>query len=174
MWRPDLDAVRRTGAFLERDKASGRIVVEAKGKEKRGNGTAGATVVAQVTPAGGSTSVEVTTDLAVTGKPAQFGRGVIQEVSDKLLGQFVDAFIAKMAPDAASDAVVGERPVAETVEETVAGQGAAHAKRLSRRARRLPLSRGRRICRWQPRWKRKASRQLRRRPHRQRHQSPQS
>lgn len=121
-----------TGAFLERDKASGRIVVEAKGKDKRGNGTAGARVVAQVTPAGGSTSVEVTTDLAVTGKPAQFGRGVIQDVSDKLLGQFVDAFIAKMAPDAASDAVVGERPVEEsvekTVEESVAGQSAADAE----------------------------------------------
>jgi Uncharacterized conserved protein len=113
-----------TGAFLERDRASGRIVVEAKGKDKRGNGTAGATVVAQVTPAGGSTSVQVTTDLAVTGKPAQFGRGVIQDVSDKLLGQFVDAFIAKMAPDVASGAVVAEG----AVEETVSGQSAAHAE----------------------------------------------
>ncbi|GAB3042455.1 SRPBCC family protein [Parafrigoribacterium mesophilum] len=90
-----------TGTFVERDKAAGRIVVEAKGKDKRGNGTAGATVQAQITAVGDSTAVEVNTDLAVTGKPAQFGRGVIQEVSDKLLGQFVDAFIAKLSPDAA-------------------------------------------------------------------------
>jgi uncharacterized protein len=116
-----------TGAFLERDKASGRIVVEAKGKDKRGNGTAGATVVAQVTAAGANTSVEVSTDLAVTGKPAQFGRGVIQDVSDKLLGQFVDAFVAKMAPDAAGEAVVGESTVETTAEDTVADEAPIRA-----------------------------------------------
>jgi uncharacterized protein len=116
-----------TGAFLERDKASGRIVVEAKGKDKRGNGTAGATVVAQVTAAGANTSVEVTTDLAVTGKPAQFGRGVIQDVSDKILGQFVDAFVAKMAPEAAGEAVVDESTVEETATEAAAPEAPVQA-----------------------------------------------
>jgi carbon monoxide dehydrogenase subunit G len=89
-----------TGEFLERDKAAGRMVVKAKGKDKRGNGTAGATVVAQLTPEGTGTAVDVTTDLAVTGKPAQFGRGVIQDVSDKLLGQFVECISAKLSPAA--------------------------------------------------------------------------
>ena len=79
-----------TGAFVERDDGTHRAVIEAKGKDKRGNGTAGATVTIQLTDAGdGSTRADVQTDLAVTGKPAQFGRGVMQDVSDKLLGQFV-------------------------------------------------------------------------------------
>ncbi|TWG99762.1 carbon monoxide dehydrogenase subunit G [Nocardioides sp. J9] len=79
-----------SGAFVERDEAGRRFVVEAKGRDKRGNGTAGATVTVTMAPAdAGATQVEVLTDLAITGKPAQFGRGVMQDVSDKLLGQFV-------------------------------------------------------------------------------------
>lgn len=79
-----------TGAFVERDDGAHRAVIEAKGKDKRGNGTAGATVTIQLEDAGGgSTRADVRTDLSVTGKPAQFGRGVMQDVSDKLLGQFV-------------------------------------------------------------------------------------
>ena len=62
-------------------------MIEAKGKDKRGNGTAGANVTAPMAPDGDGTEVEVVTDLAITGKPAQFGRGVMQDVSDKLLGQ---------------------------------------------------------------------------------------
>jgi hypothetical protein len=64
-------------------------VVDAKGKDKRGNGTAGATVTMSMDGTADSTDVKVHTDLAITGKPAQFGRGVMQDVSDKLLGQFV-------------------------------------------------------------------------------------
>lgn len=79
-----------SGTFVEKDEATHRFVVEAKGKDKRGNGTAGATVTLSMAPAAGdATDVEVRTDLAITGKPAQFGRGVMQDVSDKLLGQFV-------------------------------------------------------------------------------------
>src|SRR3954470_18253226 len=78
-----------SGTFVEKDEAAHRFVVDAKGKDKRGNGTAGATVTLSMASAGGSTDVEVVTDLAITGKPAQFGRGVMQDVSDKLLGQFV-------------------------------------------------------------------------------------
>ena len=78
-----------TGQFVERDDAAHRAVIEAKGKDKRGNGTAGATVTVQLAPAGEGTRIDVTTDLSVTGKPAQFGRGVMQDVSDKLLQQFV-------------------------------------------------------------------------------------
>ncbi len=77
-----------TGTFLERDEAGHRARFEAKGKDKRGNGTAAATVTAVLSAEGDETAVEVTTDLAITGKPAQFGRGVIQDVSDKLLGRF--------------------------------------------------------------------------------------
>ena len=86
-----------TGAFVERDDGAHRAVIEAKGKDKRGNGTAGATVTIQLTDVGdGSTRADVQTDLAVTGKPAQFGRGVMQDVSDKLLGQFVGCIEGKI------------------------------------------------------------------------------
>ena len=78
-----------SGTFVEKDEAAHRMVVDAKGKDKRGNGTAGAGVTMTMTANGASTDVEVVTDLAITGKPAQFGRGVMQDVSDKLLGQFV-------------------------------------------------------------------------------------
>ncbi len=80
-----------SGTFTERDEAARRFVVDAKGRDKRGNGTAGATVTVQMEAAeGDATHVEVHTDLSITGKPAQFGRGVMQDVSDKLLAQFVD------------------------------------------------------------------------------------
>ncbi|GGL32362.1 SRPBCC family protein [Phycicoccus endophyticus] len=90
-----------TGRFLERDDAAHHAVIEAKGKDKRGNGTAGATVTVRLEPAGEGTRVDVVTDLAVTGKPAQFGRGVMQDVSDKLLGQFVACIEGRLAGPAA-------------------------------------------------------------------------
>ncbi|HEV7195013.1 MAG TPA: SRPBCC family protein [Pedococcus sp.] len=88
-----------SGSFVERDDITHRAVIEAKGKDKRGNGTAGARVRIQLSDAGdGSTRAEVDTDLAVTGKPAQFGRGVLQDVSDKLLQQFVGCVESTLAP----------------------------------------------------------------------------
>jgi carbon monoxide dehydrogenase subunit G len=90
-----------TGTFLEKDEAARRFVIEAKGKDKRGNGTAGATVTATFAEeAQESTRVDVQTDLAITGKPAQFGRGVIQDVSDKLLQQFVTCLQDKVGKPA--------------------------------------------------------------------------
>lgn len=90
------------GRFVERDEAAHRAVIEAKGKDKRGNGTAAAGVTAVLEADGDSaTKVTVTTDLNITGKPAQFGRGVMQDVSDKLLGQFAACLETKLgAPGA--------------------------------------------------------------------------
>jgi len=86
-----------SGHFVERDESAHRFVIDAKGKDNRGNGTAGAKVTALLTSATPTTThVEVITDLAITGKPAQFGRGVMQEVSDKLLQQFADCLEAKV------------------------------------------------------------------------------
>src|SRR5690625_2410008 len=87
-----------TGTFTERDEQQYRAVIDAKDKDKRGNGTASANVSAQLTPDGDGTAIEVHTDLSVTGKPAQFGRGVIQDVSDKLLDQFVGCLSDKLSP----------------------------------------------------------------------------
>ncbi len=85
-----------SGSFVEKDEASHTMRIEAKGKDKRGNGTAGADVVATLIDSGPETQVKVVTDLAITGKPAQFGRGVIQDVSNKLLDQFVDCLKGKV------------------------------------------------------------------------------
>lgn len=84
-----------TGEFLSRDEATHTVVIQATGKDKRGNGTAGATVTAVLAAAGDGTTVDVSTDMNVTGKPAQFGRSVIQDISDKLLEQFVQCVIDK-------------------------------------------------------------------------------
>jgi carbon monoxide dehydrogenase subunit G len=78
-----------SGRYVERNHEDRRVVIEARGKDKRGNGTATATVTAKFGGDGQQTDVEVFTDLAITGKPAQFGRGVISDVSDRLLEQFV-------------------------------------------------------------------------------------
>ncbi|HEY0644350.1 MAG TPA: SRPBCC family protein, partial [Nocardioides sp.] len=86
-----------SGTFVEKDEDAHRFVVDAKGKDKRGNGTAGAKVTVTMADAGGATDVAVETDLAITGKPAQFGRGVMQDVSDKLLGQFVACLEQRLA-----------------------------------------------------------------------------
>jgi uncharacterized protein len=88
------------GEFLSRDEATHTVVISATGKDKRGNGTAGATVTAVLEADGTGTAVSVTTDMNVTGKPAQFGRGVIQDISDKLLEQFVACVIKKVAAPA--------------------------------------------------------------------------
>ena len=99
------------GTYVERDEAAHRAVIEAKGKDKRGNGTANATVTAQFRLDGEVTAVHVTTDLAVTGKPAQFGRGVMQDVSDKLLGQFVACLQTTLgAPEAAQVSAADPQP----------------------------------------------------------------
>ncbi len=112
-----------TGHFIERDQSAGRFLVEAKGKDKRGNGTAGAKVTATMTEAGaGSTKVDVLTDLQITGKPAQFGRGIIQDVSDKLLQQFVACLQTKVgaAAEPAADAVAAAAAPIEPATKTAA------------------------------------------------------
>ena len=91
-----------TGTFVEKDESARRMVIDAMGKDKRGNGTAGAHVTATMTEDGTSTRVEVLTDLNITGKPAQFGRGVMQDVSDKLLGQFTACLEQKVGDSSAA------------------------------------------------------------------------
>ena len=92
-----------SGQFLERDDDAHRAVLEAKGKDKRGNGTAGATVTMQLAPSAEGTRIDVRTELQVTGKPAQFGRGVMQDVSDKLLQQFIACIEGQFAEGGAAE-----------------------------------------------------------------------
>lgn len=83
---------RGIATFEERDATEHRAVLRAEGRDTRGQGNANATVVAVLAPAGereGATTVSIQTQLTVTGKVAQFGRGVMADVSAKLIGQFV-------------------------------------------------------------------------------------
>ncbi len=80
-----------TATFVEKDDGAHRVILTATGRDTRGQGNASATIVAELEPRGdGVTHVSILTDLAVTGKVAQFGRGVMADVSAKLLDQFVD------------------------------------------------------------------------------------
>ncbi|MEV7978683.1 SRPBCC family protein [Streptomyces sp. NPDC086519] len=79
---------RGTAVFEEQDAQAHRIVLAASGRETRGQGTARATVTGTLTAHDDGTAVSVHTDLTVTGRPAQFGRGVLSEVGDRLVGQF--------------------------------------------------------------------------------------
>ena len=87
--------------FVEQDRDNYRAVIDAKGKEARGTGNAAATVTAQLHEAGERTRVTVDTDLKIVGKLAQFGSGMLQQVSEKLLGQFVNSLEAKLVAEAA-------------------------------------------------------------------------
>jgi uncharacterized protein len=85
-----------TAQFTEKDDASYRAVIDARGRDTRGNGNATAVISAELRPDGDSTVVIVTTDLTIAGRIAQFGSGMIKEVSATLLGQFVTCLEAKL------------------------------------------------------------------------------
>ena len=125
-----------TAKFIEKDPASHTIAIEATGKETRGAGTASATVHASLKPddAEGQTTVSIHTSLNVTGRPAQFGRSLLPEVSGKLIDQFaanLRALIdstnrpAEAEPEAApaQDAAAATGDAASTA--TAAGTAAA-------------------------------------------------
>jgi carbon monoxide dehydrogenase subunit G len=111
-------------SFVEKDVVAHRAVIDARGRDSRGNGTANAKVTATLTQSGAATEVHVLTDLDITGKPAQFGRGVMVDVGNKLIGQFADCLAGKLtagggdavpAPDLAAETVPAETVPAETV-----------------------------------------------------------
>jgi uncharacterized protein len=96
-------------SFRERDEAQRRAVIRAEGRESRGQGSAAATVTAALAPESGGTRVTLHTDLTISGRVAQFGRGVLADVSSKLLGQFVEALEADLVTGGRSEGP-GEAP----------------------------------------------------------------
>jgi carbon monoxide dehydrogenase subunit G len=119
------------GRFVERDEAARRVVLEAHGTDRRGNGTAGATVHARLEPDGeNATRVTVDTELKVTGRPAQFGRGMLQDVSGRIIEQFAGCLADRMsAPEAAApEAAAPEAAAPEAAApETAAPEAPASA-----------------------------------------------
>ena len=118
-------------SFIEKDEAAHKAVIDARGKDQRGNGTAAAVVTAKLAAEGSITRVDVLTDLNITGRPAQFGRGVMTDVGNKLLGQFADKLAAQLGEgDAQGDAERAARRAA-------AAKAAATADRCGRGGRRV-------------------------------------
>lgn len=91
--------------FVEKDDANYKAVIDGKGRDVRGAGNAQALITAQMTPEGDKTKVDIETDLKVSGKVAQFGRGVMQDVSTKLLGKFAECLEEKIGEPATIDGI---------------------------------------------------------------------
>jgi uncharacterized protein len=102
--------------FVSQDAGAHVAVLRAEGRETRGQGNANATITATLTPSGAGTAVSLATDLQITGKVAQFGRGVLADVSAKLLTQFVECL---------EQTVLAETPLAAPAGPEVAQPEAA-------------------------------------------------
>jgi carbon monoxide dehydrogenase subunit G len=117
---------RGTAKFTEHDPEARLVVVEASGKEMRGAGTASATVRASLTPGDSpdSTEVGIHTTMNVTGRPAQFGRGVIAEVGGKLVDQFAQNLAKQITEDSApKDSAPKDSAPEEATQAPASGPG---------------------------------------------------
>jgi carbon monoxide dehydrogenase subunit G len=103
-----------TITFVERDEANKRVVLAVKGRELRGAGSVDATVTSSLADQGTETKAEMVTDVQVTGRVAQFGRGIIADVSSRMTEQFVDRLTTSLLAPAAgtptADAGAGVPP----------------------------------------------------------------
>lgn len=128
---------RGSAAFEDVDKDSHTLTIQASGKEARGSGTAAATVKARLTPVDGATSVTVETSFNVTGRPAQFGRGVMAEVGAKLIDRFA-ANLADLFAEPAQEPqqeAAAEEPAERHLAAVPAPGGDAHPAGTMRTSR---------------------------------------
>ncbi|MGO8961223.1 MAG: SRPBCC family protein [Streptosporangiaceae bacterium] len=100
-----------TAHFSQKDDTTYRAVIDARGRDSRGQGNATAVISAQLRPDGDTTIVTVDTDLTIAGRIAQFGSGMIKEVSAKLLNQFVACLEGKLGGEVAGP-TAAEQPTA--------------------------------------------------------------
>jgi carbon monoxide dehydrogenase subunit G len=107
--------------LAEVDEANRKLVIDAAGRDTRGQGNAKATIVVQMAADGDGTLVDVATDLSITGKVAQFGRGVLADVSSKLMGQFVENLERDVINDATQPAAASADVDADAAPATAAG-----------------------------------------------------
>lgn len=113
--------------FVEKDEVAHRVVIKADGRDTRGQGNANAMITAEMVSAGvSSTAVRVSTDLTVTGRVAQFGRGVMADVSGKLMDQFAANLSAMVInPSAAQAPAAGSAPVSAPAAGVAPGRPSA-------------------------------------------------
>ncbi|MFP4635141.1 MAG: CoxG family protein [Nitriliruptoraceae bacterium] len=122
-------------AEADSEARTGRII--ATGREARGSGNARAEVSASLTDEGGTTRVALHTELEVTGRPAQFGQGVLAEVAERLTGAVAEQLTAELAEEPASTAAPSAPQPAPIDEPAVAA--AAMPREATPAARALPL-----------------------------------
>jgi carbon monoxide dehydrogenase subunit G len=103
--------------FVEKDDTNHKAVLKAEGRDTKGQGNASALITATLDADGAGTKVKVHTDLTVTGKVAQFGRGIMADVSTKLLNQFVENLETTVLAGDAGDAAKPDAPVAMAAAE---------------------------------------------------------
>jgi len=116
-----------TARFVERDEQTRTVTLEASGKETRGAGTASATIRSTLQDEGGQTKVVVHTTMSVTGRPAQFGRGVMAEVGGRIIERFAANLAALLAGEGspAAGAAGTVAPAADTAASAPAATGSA-------------------------------------------------
>ncbi|MBA2692126.1 MAG: SRPBCC family protein [Rubrobacter sp.] len=115
-----------TVKYEEKDEANHRAVLQATGRDARGQGTASATITSKMEEASGGTKVMVETDMKLTGKAAQFGRGIAQDVASKMLGQFAECLEDRLGGDSESGASESEAAAAGSAAAS-SGNGAGAA-----------------------------------------------
>jgi carbon monoxide dehydrogenase subunit G len=109
--------------FTEKDEATKTVVLEASGKETRGSGTASATIRSSLQDENGQTRVQVRTTMTVTGRPAQFGRGVMAEVGGRIIGKFASNLATQLSGEGAAAPAAASAGEAQGTPAT--GSGAA-------------------------------------------------
>ena len=110
-------------SFVEQDHVAHRVVLKGEGRDTTGKGNASALITAELTSLNASsTSVKVLTDLSITGKVAQFGRGAMADISDKLLAQFVENLNILIGEQQSAPAAAAPAPAATSTDEDEAPQ----------------------------------------------------
>ena len=105
-----------SAVFVQRDEANHHVEISASGRDSRGSGNASAVITADMVADGDGTKVSIATDLKISGKVAQFGKGMIAEVSGKLIDQFVDCIEQELLGEAIVDQVAAEGAAAQGAE----------------------------------------------------------
>jgi carbon monoxide dehydrogenase subunit G len=128
---PITTSYKGTVKIEEADEAARRAVMRAQARDSRGQGTAAATITSTMEEVEGGTRVHVETDMRVTGPAAQFGRGVMQDVSAKLMGRFADCLAEKLTGDKEEAPTHAAAPEAAAEETTAPGEVAESAPSAS-------------------------------------------
>ena len=122
-----------TGEFVEKDESAHKLVISASGKDVRGAGTAATRSTVTLTGNGERTTGTVVSDVKVTGRPAQFGRGMISEVGDRLLAEFAANLAAELVPAKSTQETAGAAATTEATRDTDAATATPEPARPAER-----------------------------------------